>query len=155
MELGLLTACFPNWTLERVAQWASSVGISSLEIAAWPTKNRDFTATHLALDAEGGLDAARVAAETIAKAGVRPSCIAYYDNNLHPDEKIRARTHEHLARCIQAAPLLGCPLVGTFIGRNPGKTFAENLRDAERIFPALAQRAGEVGVKLVIENFPM
>ena len=155
MELGLVTACFPDWSLETVALWASGAGISSLEIAAWPSKNRNFTATHLALDTEGGLDAARIAAEALSALGLRPSCIAYYDNNLHPDQEIRARTREHLLRCIEAAPLLGCPLVGTFIGRDPTKTFAENLREAENLFPALVDRAGEVGVRLVIENCPM
>lgn len=154
MELGLLTACFPTWTLEEVARWASSVGLSCLEIAAWPGTNRDFTATHLALDAKG-LDAARVAAETLGTLGVRASCIAYYDNNLHPDQETRARIHEHLFRCIESAPLLACPLVGTFIGRDPTKTFSENLHDAENIFPEFVARAGELGVKLVIENCPM
>ena len=87
--------------------------------------------------------------------GVKPSCIAYYDNNLHPDRVIRATIREHLLRCIDAAPLLGCPLVGTFIGCDPTRTFSENLRDAERIFPLLVERAGELGVRLVIENCPM
>ena len=155
MELGLLTACFPDWTLDEVARLASSLGLSSLEIAAWPSQNRQFTATHLALDTERGLDAARAAAETLSGLGMNASCLAYYDNNLHPNPETRARAHEHLMRCIEAAPLLGCSLVGTFIGRDPTKTIAENLREAETLFPALVERAGEVGVKLVIENCPM
>jgi sugar phosphate isomerase/epimerase len=154
MELGLLTACFPSWPLASVARWAAEHGLSTLEIAAWPRENRDFTATHLALDA-GGPDVAKQAAEILDAQGLRPSCIAYYDNNLHPDQAVRDGIHRHLLRCIEAAPLLACPVVGTFIGRDPAKTLRENLREAEAIFPQFVQRAGELGIKLVIENCPM
>ncbi|NIB31048.1 sugar phosphate isomerase/epimerase [Pseudonocardia sp. MCCB 268] len=37
---------------------------------------------------------------------------------------------------MDAAALLGCPTVGTFVGRHPGRTVAENLRDAEGGLPA-------------------
>ena len=47
-----------------------------------------------------------------------------------------------------------CP-VGTFIGRDPGRSVAENLREAERVFPPLVDYAGERGVKLMIENCVM
>ena len=45
--------------------------------------------------------------------------------------------------------------VGTFIGRDPGRSAAENLREAERVFPPLVDYAGERGVKLMIENCVM
>ena len=154
MKLGLLTACFPDWTLDAVARWAAQAGISTLEIAAWPQENRSFTATHLALDA-GGIEVAKKAAETLATCGVEPSCIAYYDNNLDPDPTARSRAHAHLLRCIEAAPALGATKVGTFIGRDPSKTLRENLREAEAIFPRFVERAGELGVSLLIENCPM
>jgi sugar phosphate isomerase/epimerase len=45
--------------------------------------------------------------------------------------------------------------VGTFIGRDPAKSVADNLREAERVFPPLVDYAGERGVKLMIENCVM
>ena len=45
--------------------------------------------------------------------------------------------------------------VGTFIGRDPGRSVAENLREAERVFPPLVEYAGERGVRLMIENCVM
>jgi sugar phosphate isomerase/epimerase len=51
--------------------------------------------------------------------------------------------------------MLGCPTVGTFVGRDPTRTVAENLRDAERIFPPLVARAEKAGVRIVIENCVM
>ncbi len=55
---------------------------------------------------------------------------------------------------IDAGAELGCP-VGTFIGRDPARSVADNLRDAERVFPPLVDYAGERGVKLMIENCVM
>ena len=36
MKLGLLTAAFPDLTLEEVADWAGANGFDTLEIACWP-----------------------------------------------------------------------------------------------------------------------
>ena len=63
--------------------------------------------------------------------------------------------NEHVRRCIDAAALLGCPTVGTFVGRDPGRSVADNLRDAEKVFRPLVELAGERGVKLIVENCVM
>ncbi|HEY6710463.1 MAG TPA: TIM barrel protein, partial [Actinomycetota bacterium] len=83
------------------------------------------------------------------------SSLGYYDNPLHPDPAVRRATSEHLRACIDAAATLGCPTVGTFIGRDLGRTVAENLRDAETVFAPPVEHAGERGVKVIIENCPM
>ena len=45
--------------------------------------------------------------------------------------------------------------VGTFIGRDPAQTVADNLKNAERYLPSLTGYAADHGVRLVIENCPM
>ena len=87
--------------------------------------------------------------------GLLLSSLAYYDNNLHPDPTERDAVNEHVHRCIDAAARLGCPTVGTFVGRDPGRTVSENLREAEKVFAPLVDHAGEAGVKIVIENCVM
>jgi sugar phosphate isomerase/epimerase len=87
--------------------------------------------------------------------GIVISSLAFYGNNLHPDPQERRATHEHIIRCIDAAKVLGAPTVGTFVGRHPGRSVAENLRDAEAIFPRLVEHAEAQGVKIVIENCVM
>ncbi len=155
MKLGFLTACLPKRSLGQICEWAAAHDFEALEVAAWPDLgDRPFTATHLAVE---NLDAA--AAEDVrhlfAKHGRELSSIAYYDNTLHPDADERAAINQHVHRCIDAAALLGCPTVGTFVGRHPGRTVAENLRDAEAVFRPLVEHAGEAGVKLIIENCVM
>ncbi len=160
MKLGFLTACMPERSLEQIVPWAAEAGFEALEVAAWPALgNRPFTASHLPMPGPdgGGLaggDAERIRA-LFTSHGLTISSLAFYDNNLHPDQAEREQIHAHLHACIDAAAALGVPTVGTFVGRHPGRTVAENLRDAETAFVPLVDHAGERGVKLIIENCVM
>ena len=155
MKLGFLTACLPGRGLEEIAAWAAQEGFEALEVAAWPALgDRPFTATHLDVDGFGPADADRVR-DLFGRHGLTLSSLAYYDNNLHPDADERAAVNAHVAACIDAAALLGVPTVGTFVGRDPNLTVADNLRAAEKVFAPLVDRAGEKGVKIIIENCVM
>ena len=155
MKLGFLTACLPKRSLADIAGWAASSGFEALEVAAWPALgDRPFTATHLDVDGFSSADAESVRA-LFGEHDLTLSSLAYYDNNLHPDPDERAAVNAHVLACIDAAALLGCPTVGTFVGRDPGRSVADNLREAEKVFDPLVSRAGEKGVKLVIENCVM
>jgi sugar phosphate isomerase/epimerase len=155
MKLGFLTACLPDRSLPEIAAWAAGHGYEALEVAAWPDLGaRPFTATHLEVAAFGE----RQADETRAlfdRHGLTLSSLAFYDNNLHPDPAERKAINDHVTACIDAAALVGCPTVGTFVGRHPGQSVAENLAEAEQVFAPLVDRAGERGVKLIIENCVM
>jgi sugar phosphate isomerase/epimerase len=155
MKLGFLTACMPERSLEEVAAWAGGHGYEALELAAWPQiGDRPFTASHLAVDRFDAGEADRVR-RTLNEHGLELSALAYYDNNLEPDQGQREAILSHVRACIDAAAELGCPAVGTFIGRDPARSVADNLREAEKVFPPLVDHAGERGVKLMIENCVM
>ncbi|MFF1415340.1 sugar phosphate isomerase/epimerase family protein [Streptomyces sp. NPDC058289] len=155
MKLGFLTACFPDRSLEEIAAWAASCGYEALEVAAWPDLgDRPYTATHLKAETFTPGEAERVT-ELFATHNLTLSSLAYYDNNLHPDPTERSAVNQHVLACLDAAALTGCPTVGTFVGRDPGKSVAQNMREAEAVFAPLVDRAGELGVKLVIENCVM
>jgi sugar phosphate isomerase/epimerase len=155
MKLGFLTACMPERSLESIAKFAADTGYEALELAAWPQLgNRPFTASHIAADTFDEAEADRIRT-TLAAHGLTLSALAYYENNLHPDPVQRVEFHTHLRACTDAAAALGAVPVGTFIGRDPGRSVADNLREAERVFPPLVEYAGERGVKLMIENCVM
>jgi sugar phosphate isomerase/epimerase len=155
VKLGLLTSCMPERELGDIAAWAGANGYEALEVAAWPEiDSRPFTASHLKVERFGQADADRTL-ELLAQHGLTLSALAYYPNNLHPDPEQRRAAHDYVRTCIDAAALLGAPPVGTFIGRDPTKTVAENLREAEAIFRPLVDYAGERGVRLMIENCVM
>jgi sugar phosphate isomerase/epimerase len=155
MKLGFLTACLPAVPLDDIARWAAGSGFRAVEVAAWPdVPGRDWEASHLDVAAFDRGEAARVG-ELLGSNGLELSAVAYYENNLHADPARREEIHEHLRRCIDAAELLGCGLVGTFVGRDVGLTVEENLRLAERVLPPLVGYAADRGVRLVVENCPM
>lgn len=155
MKLGFLTACLPKRRLEDVAAGAASEGFEAPEVAAWPALgDRPFTATHLDVEGFAKEDAERVKA-LFGRHQLTLSSLAFYDNNLHPDPAERKAVNDHVLACVEAAALLGCPKVGTLVGRDPGKSVADNLREAGRVFAPLVERAGERGAKLVVENCVM
>jgi sugar phosphate isomerase/epimerase len=153
MKLGLLTACLPDADLPAIAAWAAGVGYQALEVAAWPA-GTGYSPTHVDAAALDEAEAARVR-DLLGGHGLELSALAYYENNLHADPAERARVHDHLRACIDAAALLGCGLVGTFVGRDLTRDVADNLRLAEDVFPPLVEHAHERGVRLVVENCPM
>jgi sugar phosphate isomerase/epimerase len=158
MKLGLLTAAFPDLTLEEVADWAGAHGFETLEIACWPAgggeKRRYAGVSHI--DTEN-LDAGGAAAvrELLTSRGLGISSLAYYPNHLHPDRKHRKEVNAHLDHVVDAAVLLGVDVVGTFVGADPSASLTDNLRSFAEVWPALVDRATAKGVKIAIENCPM
>jgi sugar phosphate isomerase/epimerase len=155
MKLGFLTACLPGLSLAEIAAWAAQQGYQTLEVAVWPaTGGRDFEASHLPVAAFTD-DDEQVTRELLSRTGQEISSLAYYENNLHPDPATRAAIRTHLKRAIDVAARLGVESVGTFIGRDPKLSVAENLREGEKVLPELVEYATERGVKIVIENCVM
>jgi sugar phosphate isomerase/epimerase len=155
MKLGFLTASQGDMSAEAVIARACAMGFDTVELAAWPLPlERPFTAAHIGTDGSTAASPARIRS-LLDEHGIEVAALAYYDNPLDPDVAKRARVHEHLERVIDWAAEIGCPLVGTFIGRDPGRTVAANVAAAERLFPRFVDRASDAGVRLMIENCPM
>jgi sugar phosphate isomerase/epimerase len=155
VKLGLLTAAFGGLTLDECAAWAAANGFEMLEVACWPAgggeKRRYAGVSHIDVDA---LDVDAVHA-TLEKHGVSISALAYYPNNLHPDDAHREEVNAHLRKVIDAAQALGVGVVGTFVGNDKDRPLPENLERFRQIWPSLVSYAGERGVKVAIENCPM
>ncbi|HZO98452.1 MAG TPA: sugar phosphate isomerase/epimerase [Gaiellaceae bacterium] len=158
MKLGLLTAAFPELSLEEVAEWASGVGFEAIEIACWPgggrAERRYSGVCHLDVETldEAG---ARATLDLLARHGLTISSLAYYPNNLHPDDAVREEANEHLRRVVRAARLLGVDVVGTFVGRDPALPEPQNLERVRRVWPPLVRFAADHDVRIAIENCPM
>jgi sugar phosphate isomerase/epimerase len=155
VRLGLMTAAFGDLTLDQVAEWSAANGYEMLEVACWPSgggeKRRYAGVTHIGVDA---LDAGAVR-ETLDRHGLEISSLAYYPNNLHPDDAHREEVNGHLRKVIDAAAALGVPIVGTFAGNDKDRPLPENLERFRKVWPDLVAYAGDKGVKVAIENCPM
>lgn len=155
MKLGLLTAAFPDLTLEQVAQWANANGFEALEIACWPSsggeRRRYAGVSHVDVES---FDPMKVR-DLLRRYKLEISSLAYYPNYLDPDREARQAANEHLRRVIEAAQKLGVGIVGTFVGRDQHRSVAANLEDFKRVWPPLVRFARERNVKVAIENCPM
>ena len=155
MKLGLLTAAFPELSLEEVASWAGANGFDALEVACWPggggERRRYAGVTHIDVES---FDAGEVR-NVLDRHGLEISALAYYPNNLHPDDAHREEVNGHLRKVIDAAQRLGVGIVGTFVGNDKDRPLPENLQRFREIWPPLVDYAGERGVKIAIENCPM
>jgi sugar phosphate isomerase/epimerase len=155
MRLGLLTAAFPDQTLEQVAHWAHENGFQALEIACWPSsggKRRRYAGvSHIDVE---DFDPKRVR-EMLGRLNLEISSLAYYPNNLDPDQEARQAANDHLRRVIEAAQRLEVAIVGTFAGRDQHLSVEHNLEDFKKVWPPLVRFAREHDVKIAIENCPM
>jgi sugar phosphate isomerase/epimerase len=155
VKLGLLTAAFPELTLDEVAAWAAGAGYEALEIACWPSaggeRRRYAGVSHVDVEA---LEPERVL-DTIGRHGLAISALSYYPNNLHPDPAEREAANAHLRRVVEAAQALGVGVVGTFVGRDRARNVPESIEDFRTVWPALVEHAAERDVRIAIENCPM
>lgn len=169
MKIGFYAAGFAEMTLDDLLEWGGPSGYESIELVCFPQRTTDRVREELrrhgafwssemgtnvdveALDEEG----ARLIREKVSRSGLTISALGFYENHLHPDRETRAENQAHLRRVIDAAQLLGTPLVGTFAGFDPDRTTEENLDLVAEVWPPLLEYAEARGVRLMFENCPM
>jgi sugar phosphate isomerase/epimerase len=155
MYLGFLTVSLGKMPLKEKARWASQVGFNALEVACWPNENdRDYSSCDIDVDHLTQEQAEEIK-DYFSEYGLKISSLAYYDNNLDKDPVRRAFINNHTKKVIDAAVMLGTPLVGTFVGRNSEKNMEENFNEFEAVFTDLVAYAEEKGIRLMIENCDM
>lgn len=158
MQLGILTAPFPDATLTEVADWAASEGFTALEVACWPVsggeKRRYAGTTHIDVDVLSKGQADEITG-ALAERGITISGLGYYPNPLHADAGHRDEVTGHLKKVITAAGTLGVKVVNTFVGGDRTLPLDENWTRAQQIFKPIVRHAQDTGVTLAFENCPM
>ena len=85
MKLGIMSAAFPQLTLEELSTWASESGFETLEIACWPAgekKDRKYGGVvHIDVDTLTPAKAKEINS-MLAKKGLDISALGYYPNPL-------------------------------------------------------------------------
>ena len=167
MKIGVMTAAFPDLSLEELATWAADSGFEMLEIACWPAgeaKDRKYGGVvHIDVDSLTPDEASEING-MLAEKGLEISSLGYYPNPLHPDLAHREHVIAHLKKVIVGAEMLGVDIVGTFVGRawNVESTGREWQKDLDynfeefiKVWPGLVKFAADHNVKIAIENCPM
>ncbi len=157
MKLGFVTAILPELSLADVARSAAAAGYDCVEVCCWPVskaERRYAGVTHIDVSEFDG-DLAAQANETLARAGISISGLAYYPNPLTSDRDESQRAIEHLQKVIRAAQMLGIAQVNTFVGRDWKLSIDDNWPRFREVWPPLIKLAEDCGVRIGIENCPM
>lgn len=157
MQLGFVSAIFPEFGLEDVFAFAAEEGFGCVELMCWPRGGADRRyagVTHIDVGALDDRAVARVD-ELRRKYGVAISALGYYPNPLSADADQRRVAADHLKQVITAAPRLGLGVVNTFIGRDPVRSIDDNWPLLRSVWADLVRHAEGAGVTLGIENCPM
>jgi sugar phosphate isomerase/epimerase len=158
MQLGVLTAPFPDTPLAEVADWAVASGFTALEVACWPSSTgatRRYAGTsHIDVEKTTGNAAKDLAAELTEK-GITVSSLGYYPNPLHPDAATREAAFAQIRKVILCSRDMGVNLVTTFLGGDAKLSVDENWTRALELWPETVAFARDNGVRIGIENCPM
>lgn len=157
LDLGFVSAIMAEKSFEEVVKFASDNRFSCVEIMCWPVgkaERRYAGVTHIDVDT---LDDKRIAEikATIKEHDIYISGLGYYPNPLDPDVQRGGYYIEHIKKVIKAASKLGIGVVNTFIGRDPSKNIADNLKLFAEKWPSIIKIAEEHNIRIGIENCPM
>src|SRR3954469_24164411 len=155
MQLGFVSAGFPDLNLSQVLDFAHETGFTTVELMCWPLGKADRRyagVTHVDVANEGEVKAA---GHIIKKLGVSASGLGYYPNPLCADEREAEIYIGHLKKVISAAQQLGLKVVNTFIGRDHTRSIKDNWKLVEERWPAIIKHAESCGVLIGIEHCPM
>ena len=157
MQLGFVTAIFPELSLDEVLACAAAEGFSCVEAMCWPVgvaERKYAGVTHVDVS-----DFTQAQADAVLRAcdrhGVALSGLGFYPNVLDPDPAVADAAVAHLRRVIVAAPLLRLRTVNTFVGRDWHKTVDDNWPRFLATWRPLVRLAEDHGVRIGIENCPM
>ena len=157
MKLGFVSAIVGELTLEEVFAFAAAEGFGCVELMCWPPGKADRRyagVTHLDVTHFNQAEAI-VVQGLVKKYGITISGLGYYPNPLDPNPDHRHTVVEHLKKVMNAAALLGVPVVNTFIGRDPSQSIESNLMILPHIWNPLVEHARSLGLKIGIEHCPM
>jgi sugar phosphate isomerase/epimerase len=157
LTLGFVSAILPDLSLDEVLSFAASAKFDCVELMCWPkgkAERRYAGITHVDVAGLSADGAARIKGQC-AEAGVAISGLGYYPNPLAPDPAEAQVYADHIRKVIEAARLLGVPVVNTFVGRDWTRSVDENWPRFLETWKPLIAFAEDHDVLIGIENCPM
>jgi sugar phosphate isomerase/epimerase len=158
LHLGFVSAILGNYGFEQTVDFASNNGFQCVEMMCWPSDNKDARRyagiTHIDID---NLSEERInyIQQYLRKKNIYISALGYYPNPLDANQEQADYFQAHIKKVIRAAAKLNISVMNTFIGRDPKKNIAENLKKATEVWPGIIKVAEENNIKIGIENCPM
>ncbi len=157
LQLGFVSAVFPELSLDAVLAFAAAEGFGCVELMCWPVgaaERKYAGVTHVDVTSftPAMADDIRAACE---RHGIAISGLGFYPNMLDPDPAVAESAATHFRKLIAAAPLLGLDTVNGFVGRDWMRTVDDNWPRFLETWKPLVKHAEDHGVRIGIENCPM
>ena len=146
MKVGMLTGPLNHESLKSVFDFAEDAGIPCLEVWAGPGSNHIDPARLTAARA-------RQIKVELAERGIEITSLAYYTMDLTVPRATKS-VQAHARKCIDAAALLGVPVVCLLAGDRRRMTKHETIREVlPKVFKPLLAHARKKGIRLALENY--
>lgn len=157
MQLGFVTAIFPELNLAEVVEFAAHNDYDTIEVMCWPSggeKRRYAGVSHLDIS-EFDDHKAEVVTNLLNEYGINISALGYYPNPLTPNLEEAEVIINHLKALIEVSAKLEIHKVNSFIGRDWNKSVEDNWTRFLEVWKPIIKHAEEFDVKVGIENCPM
>ncbi len=142
MRLGFYTVYSKD-----ITQFAQRVGVTSLELSAWPNST---------INAETATDEyLEEIRNDLQSRGIELSALGYYPNYLDHDQEAAGEAQRYFIKVLDLAVRMKVPVVCTFVGRQPDLSVKDNLPLFQRLFSKFCNEAEKRRLKIAIENCPM
>ncbi len=176
MQISLLTAALqeltprekrrkdPDLAVEDWIRFGREVGVRRLQLSSAlpeeladvpPEAMLDPVADHLNVLKPMTPDRVKRIQGALRASEMSFSDLAYFDNMLVGDAKLRKVKHEWMVKIMDAAVALDVKAVCGFVGRNVALDMDQNLEDFEQGFVPLLKEAHRRGLEVRIEQCPM
>ncbi len=147
IKLGWQMNGLKDMEYDKVLQWASKIGIESIELQAWP--NDPFCNVDEVIEGQK-----EKVLRPLEEYGIEPATLVYCVNLLAPNEKLREEYHKHFKKVVDAADILNVPIVSCFVGSSGMNKLWPEMAAFEECFLPLLDYAEQKDIKLAIENCP-
>lgn len=147
MNLGFLTSCIEGSLSEKI-ETAKKLGFQSLEVTIGQN-NEDISLNKISKH-----DLNTIKAKLLNNQ-LTISSLAYYQNLLTDDLKLRRQHLINLKQIIKTAYFLKVPYISTFLGRDPSFSIKDNFQLLKTEIQPIIDFAETLNIKIAIENCPM
>lgn len=146
IKLAFSTVACPEWTIEQVARQAKQMGYAGVEL-------RTLGPGGTVIASDPSLGDAKTVRDALRKEGIEPVCLSTSVSLHHRQAGDAHRAGLQVRQSLEMAAEIGAPAVRIF-GHEvlPGESRRSVIQRIASRVPPLAERAGDLGVKLLFEN---
>jgi len=146
IQFAFSTVACPTWSIDQVAQQASAMGYDGVEL-------RTLGAGGTKIASDPALSDPAKVRDLLAASNVKCLCLSSSATLHGRDDGAGKASYYEVGKLIDMAAALGAPMLRVFgLKVEPGETRNNVIQRIASRIPALAEKAGDLGIQIVFEN---